>query len=247
VKLSQRIEVPEWVASTPKACFVGISRACKSIEEARQEAIHSALAQILQAMGAEYILSHKSELSGDLRRNVHELDETLTYTARWFVQRFQQNIEKSAFRQVGDRYVCFVLIKCPPGELDRLRKLSVGPKVAAELVQETQEYLFIEIRENNGVEVTFTDYEIEIKTLNRHAEVITMFLWKVPESSIRGFNGILKDKISVQGASKRIRIPNLVAPPGLRSLIFGEEYRISVTLNGYDETGRSVSIRVNAF
>ncbi len=66
VETPQRIDMPEWVTHTPEDGFVGISRPCKSIDEARQQAIESALCQILQAMGAEYELKHESILSGNL-------------------------------------------------------------------------------------------------------------------------------------------------------------------------------------
>lgn len=85
VEAPQKIEIPEWVTNIPANGFVGISGLCQSIEEARQQALESAVSQILQAMGAEYNLSHKSIISGTAHDSRHELRERLVYTAKWFV------------------------------------------------------------------------------------------------------------------------------------------------------------------
>ena len=82
---AQPVKIPDWVNRVPKDGFVGISGFCSSIEEARQQALHSAVAQIVQNMGAEYTLSHDSRVSGDARSAHYELKERLAYTARWFV------------------------------------------------------------------------------------------------------------------------------------------------------------------
>ena len=114
VETPQRIDMPEWVTHIPANSFVGISKPCESIKEARQQAIEAALCQILQAMGAEYELTQESTLSGDLHASNHALKERLAYTARWFIRSVHQNIKKSDFRQLQGKYVCPVLIDFPP-------------------------------------------------------------------------------------------------------------------------------------
>jgi hypothetical protein len=162
VEAPQRLNIPQWVTAVPENCFVGISKPCRSIEEARQHALNSAVTQILQAMGAEYSLSHKSKLSGNTNHSHHELKERLTYTARWFVRSVQQNIKKSDIQQINGKYVYFLLINFPSTKIERLRKLTIGPKVSARMIEKTSNKIVIEVRENNGVQVTFTDYQIEI-------------------------------------------------------------------------------------
>jgi len=236
--------IPEWVTSIPKNGFVGISRPCESIAEARQYALNSAVSQILQAMGAEYSLKHTSTLAGDVKCIHHELDERLIYTAKWFIRSVQQNIKKSDIKQIKDKYICFILIDFPPAKIEWLRKMAVGPKVSARIVEKSGDRLIIDVRENNGVPVTLTDYHIEIRTKNRHAGIITMFAWKVPKSSIRNFEGGIERKISIQGNSQIINIPYPTSDTNLKSIVFGAEIQIKVVLLGYDEMARDLSIKV---
>ena len=81
-------DIPLWVTHIPNDCFVGISEPCNTIEKARIKGIESAIAQILQFMGAEYTLNHESRLTPPY------LNESLTYRAKWFVAFVQKNIKK---------------------------------------------------------------------------------------------------------------------------------------------------------
>jgi len=245
VEAPQLINIPEWVSSTPENCFVGISRLCQSIEEARQQALESAVSQILQAMGAEYNLKHKSKLSGNARHSQHELRERLIYTARWFIRSVQQNIKKSDIQQIKGKYICFVLIDFPSAKIERLRKLTIGPKVGARVIEENNDQLVIEVIENNGVSVTFTDYHIEIRTKNRHAGIITLFAWKVPESTIINLEGVIGHRVSLKEKSQTFSIPIPVFDTNLKSFILGSENHTKILLRGYDELGRPLSLPVN--
>ena len=51
-------DIPPWAVHIPEDSYVGISSPRPSIEEARQQALGSAMGQILQSMGADYQLSH---------------------------------------------------------------------------------------------------------------------------------------------------------------------------------------------
>ena len=55
VEASQSVQIPAWVTNTPEECFVGISKPCYSIEEARQQAID--VSGIKQKGQAENFLS----------------------------------------------------------------------------------------------------------------------------------------------------------------------------------------------
>ena len=247
VEAPKLIDIPVWVTQIPKNCFVGISSPSISIEEARQLSMNSVVSQILQTMGAEYSLTHKSELSGTVHSANHELHEQLTYTARWFIRSAQQNIKETDIQQIKDKYICFVLIYCPPEKIERLRKLTIGPMVAARIVKAVNNEVVIEVIENNGVQVTFTDYDIEIMTRNRHAGVIAMFVWKVPESSMREFKGVLGEKVSIKDTSQILKVPISLTDTSLSSFILGAEDRFSIVLHGYDEVGRVLSLPVKKF
>ena len=99
------IRIPSWVTDIPKHGFVGISKTCRAIEEARQQAFDYVVSQILQAMGAEYSLTHKSILSGNASYSHYDLNERLTYTSRWFIRSIQQNIKKSDIQQIKGKYI----------------------------------------------------------------------------------------------------------------------------------------------
>jgi hypothetical protein len=247
VEAPQRINIPEWVTHTPLDCFVGISTPSGSIDEARQQALNSAISQILQAMGAEYNLKHESILYGNLHRSRHELKERLTYTARWFVRSVQQNIKESKIQQIRGKCVCFTLIYMPPVKMERLRRLTIGPKAAARTIGEKNGRLVIEVRENNGISITLTDYEVDITTNNRHAGIITLFAWKVPKSYSRRFGGVLANKVALNDSSRAFCIPIPIPERGLKSLLFGSEDQVKIVLNGYDEIGRPLSLPVNKF
>jgi len=238
------IQIPGWVTHIPVHCFVGISRPCRSIEEARQQAIDSAVSQILQGMGAQYSLSHESTLSGNADYSSYELREQLTFTSRWFMNSIQQSIKESKIQKVHGRYIYFVLVDFPPRKIERLRRLTVGPKLTARIVNEDDNRLIIEVRETNGVKVVLTDYNLRIKMNNRHAGIITLFAWKVPESSKQGFEGAFNRKISMKNCSQTLYIPNPIPESKLKHIILGTESHMRIELNGYDEIGRQVSVTV---
>lgn len=247
VTASESVAMPDWVTHIPEECFVGISRPCRAIEEARQEALNSAVTQILQAMGAEYSLHHTSTLTGNKKYSHHELKESLIYTSKWFLRSVQQNIKKSHVQQIPDGYLYFVLINFPAARLERLQQLTIGPKVGARLVKVAKPGMLIEVRENNHVEVTLTDYQIEITTQNRHAGLITLFAWKIPKCSQRNFKGVLDRKISISGGSQTFFIPTSSADTGFKQILLGSESRVAIILQGYDEIGREWSFPVNDF
>jgi len=238
---------PEWVTNIPDGCFVGISRPCGSIADAREQALDSAISQILQAMGAEYSLDHSSSIRGNIHHSDHELNEKLVYTAKWFARSIQQEIKESNIQQIDNQYMYFVLIYFPSSKIEKMRKLTIGPKVAAELVRKEKDEALVHIRENNGVLVTLTEYEIEITTKNHNAGLITLFAWKVPESSTRSFKGVLEGKVCLKDSSEQISIPFSVSDTNLKDTILGAKDRIKVTLHGYDEIGRRLILSVKNF
>ena len=236
------LDIPHWVVKIPEHSFVGISQPCPSIEEARQQALDSAIGQILQTMGAEYHLSHESTLTGDLNQSRHELKETLSYTARWLLNSVQQNIKQYAFHDMGDGQVCFVLVRMTPGDLEKLKRLNIGAKVSARLIGINGGRASIEVSETNGVSVTITEYQMTAAINNNYARLITLFLWKVPETTTASYEGALPNRLSLNKSSSRITIPLSAVQRSLKSFLMGSREDISITMTGYDEIGRPVSV-----
>jgi hypothetical protein len=244
LEISGTTVTPKWVTRIPENHFVGISKVCQSIEDARQRALGSAIGQILQAMGAEYTLNHTSILAGNENHAHHDLNEKLTYSAKWFMRSVQQTVIESNIQEVADGYVCFVLLNFPPAKIKKLRQLSIGPKVGAGVLKMTTDGIWIEVRENNGVQVTLTDYQIEMATENRHADLITLFAWKVPKHSVRNFERILDQNISVKNNSQTFLIRKPPTGATFKNLLLGAKTHLKILLHGYDEMGRQVLVTV---
>lgn len=241
---AEPLDIPDWAIHIPEDTFVGISSPCPNLEKARQQALESAIGQILQAMGADYRLTHESRLTGDLNHSRHELRETLSYTARWLLISVQQNTKQYAFRNTINGQVCFVLVQMSPSELDKLKTLTIGAKLTARVVGKNGDKLLVEVNETNGVGATFTEYRINVTTTNNHARLITLFLLKVPESENRTLEGALANRLFLKNGSGRVVIP---LPPNrndIRSLFMGSRKDLGIVLTGYDEIGRTVSVPV---
>jgi hypothetical protein len=247
VEAPQPVRIPEWVTRTPRGSFVGMSGFCVSIEEARQQALHSAIAQIVQNMGAEYNLTHQSTLTGNAIHAQHELKEHLAYTARWFVSSVNENIKEIDIQQTKGKYVSFVLVKYPPDMIDKLRKLTIGAKVGARIVRMENGRVTVEVRENYGVEIILTEYEVKLETTNRHVDMITMFFMKVPKAVSHSAHGTLEKKVSVKDSARTLLICYPASVADLKSFILGSETEIRIVLHGYDEIGRPVTIPVGQF
>lgn len=240
----QPANLPSWVTNPPIDCFVGISRPCRSLEEARQQALNSAVSQILQAMGAEYSLSHKSILSGDLNYSEHILKERLSFTAKWFLKSVQQNIQECRFEKHEKRNICFVLVKLSASKLKYLQKLTIGPKITAKVIERNSNDLIVEASEINDVAVTLTAYKITTTIKNHHARLITLFAWKVPEGHTEKYQGTLEHSLHLKQSSAKATIHPQKTNPALKSIILGTETITKIVLTGYDEIGRFITVPV---
>jgi hypothetical protein len=198
-------------------------------------------------MGAEYSLSHQSTLTANPRHAHYELKEHLAYTARWFVSSVNENIRESDIQETKGKYVCFVLVRYPPDMMEKLRKLTIGAKAGARIVSMENGRVNVEVRENNGVEVILTEYQVKLATTNRRADIITMFFMKVPRSSLHTAQGMIEKKVSVKDNARTLSIHYPAFVPDLKSFILGSETEIRIVLHGYDEIGRPVSLQVNGF
>lgn len=103
------------------------------------------------------------------------------------------------------------------------------------------------VTENNDLGVTLTDYEIEIIAKNRHAGIITMFVWKVPESNTEKVDGVFCQKVSLKDTSQKITTPYSASETDLTSFLLGPKTRLEVVLHGYDEIGRPILLHAKTF
>jgi hypothetical protein len=159
----------------------------------------------------------------------------------------KNRILESDIQETKGRYVCFVLIRFPHEKIDKLRKLTIGAKPGARVVSIGNGQVNVEVRENNGVEVILTEYEVNLATTNRHAGVITMFFMKVPKTACQTAHGMIEKKVSVKDSSKTLAIRYPASGQDLKSVILGSETELKIVLHGYDELGRPVTIPVSRF
>ena len=241
----QKVNIPGWFTNPPKDGFVGVSKLCPSIHAAREQAAESAVMQVLQAMGAEYHLSHESMLSGGPNASMYGLTESMSFSGRWFLRSIQQHILKVDIQKIQGGYICFLLLELGTAKLDELRRLSVGPKLGARVAQSDDAAIVIDVGEINGVQATLVEYEIEMTTRNHRAGLLTMFVWKTPEVRVTKTTGTFREKVSLRESSKKITVSNPIPPAGLASFLLGSQHSFRLTLKGYDEIGRPVSVSIN--
>jgi hypothetical protein len=230
--------IPLWVTNVPKDCFVGISGPCNSVEKARKKALESAIAQILQYMGAEYTLTHESRLAPPY------LNESLAFRAKWFVAFVQKYIKKMVLQEERQGYVCYVLVGLTPHQLENLKKLSIGPKVSAVMIGKSDCQIKIKASEAVGVTAVITDYQIKMITKNPHAKLISLFVWNVSETTTKDMSGVFEEPVILNENTLTFSIPTTDQNHGLGSLILGAKYETTIILHGYDEAGRKISVAV---
>jgi hypothetical protein len=238
------LAIPAWVTHIPRHCYVGISRPCPSIETARHQALDSGISQVLQAMGADYHLIHRSLLSGNASYAHHALYEHLTYTSRWFIRSIQQSIKRSVIHQNRGNYICFLLLEVPPTTMDKLRRLSIGAKLSAHIITTHHDRLIIEVAEHHGVRVKITDYDLTITTRNHHAGIITLFAWKVPQRTSTMYHGAIPHPVCLNDSTQRVSIPNPSSRKDVSAYILGSQTTLHLLLQGSDELGRAVEVGV---
>jgi hypothetical protein len=246
MKTAEPQSLPYWVTHITENAFVGISGPSRSIEEARQQAMNSAIGQILQAMGADYQLTHESVLSGNLYQSRHELRERLAYTARWLLDSVQQNARQYAFQETGDGLVAYVLVQMMPWELERLKKLTMGAKLTSQITERSGDHVCVEVRELNGVRVTLTNFRMTVSEVHRNARLITLFFWKVPESDTLIHEGALPRSLLLKNSTDKAVIGIHGDRIGLQTVLMGTQRDVSIEISGYDEVGRAVSVPVRS-
>lgn len=176
-------QLPDYVLRVPQDHFVGISAPSKNIREARMSSINNAMEQIIRAMGATYSLNYKDRTYGNVVAIKREIEDDLEILAGWFVKAVEQNIVKSDFvTNENNFYIFFTLIRFPDEKIEEMRKLTIGPKVMARIVETDGNVARIEMAEINGVPVTIYEYEINAETFYKRADFVSYYIYKVPKS-----------------------------------------------------------------
>jgi hypothetical protein len=244
---SDLLQVPSFLSTTPEGHFAGVSSPCPDLSEARKSAILDVVRQVLGSIGSTYGFESKHYVMGNargegLRRTV---EESLSGTARGIVLDVEKNIVKSTWsKDLFGKFIYFVLVRYPQKMTDEMRRLSKGTGPIATVVPNADaDGINLKVSEVNDVSVILTSADIIIRQHNRFAKPISLFLWKVPPMIEHNFS-IPIDPVKICGNSANIRIPMDTLGKSLIDYLLGSHFEKIVTLKGYDEIGRAVSVKI---
>ena len=105
------------------------------------------------------------------------------------------------------------------------------------------DWINIEVTEVNGVWVILTSADIKVRQHNRFSKPISLFLWKVPSSTEHRLS-ISLDPVRLCGDWTNIQIPMDTISKSIIDYLLGADFETIVTLNGYDEIGRTVRVKI---
>jgi len=240
------LQVPSFMAITPSGHFAGVSAPCPSLSEARKSATLDVVRQVLGAMGISYGYRAKHYVRGNVRgegpqRNV---EETLSGTAKGIVLGVERNIVKSSWsKDVTGKYVYYVLVRYPQKMIAKMKRLSIGARLIVKLILVTGNEIKLKVSEVNGVAVTITSADIKFRKHNRFSKIISLFVWKIP-SVVEHKSSIAIDPVQVCGNSANIQLPVTDRRKRPTDYLLGAIIESNATLNGYDEIGRLVSVKL---
>jgi hypothetical protein len=233
--------LPVYVTQTPKGHFVGISEPGKTIQSARQSAFNNAMEQIIRDMGATYNLSYKDRTYGRVAEIKRDVEINLTIMAEWFIREVEQNMVRSdmVVSKEGN-YTFFTLIHFPDAKIEKMKKLTLGPKIAARVLGIKDNTVKINIAETNAVTATFYEYQINDKKSYTRANFISYYIWKVPESKFLSYKRVFEEPIVVNLSSRLVEIPISCSKTGSANYFSGFSKSIEIDIIGYDEVGREI-------
>jgi len=183
-RVGARLEVPDWVKVVPVGHFAGVSVPSSSLAEARKSSVSDVVRQILGSIGVAYHHAYHNKVSGDPRRPVQEVSDSLSGSAHGLVLDVERNLVKSALSQDwSGRHIFFVLVSYPDSKIADVRRLSKGAKVTAEVIGNSENGYQIRVTEAHGVSVVLSSADVRVVKQNRFAKAISFFVWKVPSGS----------------------------------------------------------------
>jgi hypothetical protein len=241
------LQVPFFLTNVPPGHFASVSAPCPSLSEARKSAILDVVRQVLGSIGTSYGYMAKHHVKGNVRgRNLHRnIEESLSGTAKGIVLDVEQNIVKSHWSKDGSsNFICFILVQYPEEKILEMCRLSRGARLMATIGSNSDaDQIMLKVSEVNGVSVTLTSGDIIIRKYNQFAKSISLFLWKVP-SSIQHRSSIPLDPVKICGSTTNIQIPTDTFRVSLIDHMVGAKFETIVTINGYDEIGRAVRVKI---
>lgn len=233
--------LPDYVTQTPKGHFVGISEPGKTMQSARMSALNNAMEQIIRDMGATYNLSYKDRTYGRVTDIKRDVEINLTIIAEWFIREVEQNMVRSdmVVSKEGN-YTFFALIHFSDAKIEKMKKLTIGPQIAARVIGIKDNTVKINIAETNAVTATFHEYQIKEKTSYTRANFISYYIWRIPESKNLSYKRDFEKPVVLNSSSCLVEIPILCSETGIANYFLGSSKSIEIDIIGYDEVGRKI-------
>lgn len=243
-KAEVRLQVPEWVKVVPAGQFAGVSSPAPDLASARKSAVSDVVRQILGSVGVAYRHSYENRVSGDPRRPVQTVSDSLSGVAHGLVLDVERCIvESSHDRDRFGRYVAFVLVSYPPSKIENVRRLSRGAKVTVTVIRQKGSGVRIRVSEAHGVAVTLSSAYIRVVQRNRFAKFISFFVWKVPKGSEKRIS-LPVGPVRVCGSTADFSLDLRRSGLGMGDYLLGAQVAYLARISGHDEVGRVVEAKV---
>lgn len=241
---SQGLRVPSFFSSVPKGYFSGVSHPSASISDARRSAVSDVVRQVLRSVGIHYDHVYVDRVYGNVKNPRRIVDDRLRGVAHGVVLGVERNIFKSSWYVDGSgRYVYFILVRYPESVIREMRRLSKGAKVVAKVVSESGGSLRLKVSEVNGVSVVLSSADVMVRKRNRFAKAISFCIWHVPSGSDSKYQVAL-DPVRVCRGSAFVLLSTDRSEKGFSDYLLGARFERVIVLQGHDELGRPVSVRV---
>ena len=239
-----RPHVPSFFTSVPSGHFVGISGPMSSLVDARKSAVNDVVRQVLSSIGGEYSHEYVDFVSGNVRNPQRKIEDRLCSVSSGVVLGVERNIVKSSwYRDSSGRYLYFVLVRYTEENILEMRRLSRGAKIMASVVSENEGDFRLTVSEVNGVSVMISSADVKITKRNRFSKFFSFCVWHVPEGSEHTVSVAL-EPLKVRGNSQDVVLSMAVCKKGFKDYLLGAKFERVAVLRGYDELGRSVSVRI---
>lgn len=236
-------QVPAFIKEVPSGCYAGMSSPCRSLAEAKKEAVSDILSQVARDIGMEYNRSFMAKIWGNEGQTTRKVSDVISGDAHGFVSDIEQSIIKREWtRDRQGRFMYFLLVRYPPAKVREMRRLSRGAHVVASLDKEGSG-LLVRVREVNGVEAVLTSASVEVSQENRFADWISYYVVHVPKGERWSVDTAIKP-VSVCQSSASVRVP-VDTSKSISGYLLGADIDVTVTLSGHDEVGRDVVVGVD--
>ena len=156
----------------------------------------------------------------------------------------ERGIVKSSMSQdASGRHVYFILVRYSDKKIREMRRLSKGAKVVASVISENHSNIQLRLSEVNGVAVTLSSADVVVRKRNRYAGLISYYVMHVSKGSEARFSVAL-EPVRICGDSRAVVLDMKRSEKGLGDYLLGADVSKSITLKGFDEIGRAVSVGV---